>query len=305
MPTAPLQKSRYGGQAVIEGVMMRAPSHMAVAVRDPGGEILTSTHHFETALTGRIRDVPILRGMVALYETLTLGVRALTWSSLVAAGKPEERIDEGQVRTAVTFMVTVITTIFFIAPVLLTFWTGGLLGGEYREVLLEGFLRVLMLLGYIALVGRSPQVARVFAYHAAEHRTIHAYEHDRPLTPEHVRQFPNAHARCGTAFLLMVMVIAMIVFLFLGAPPLWLRLLSRVALVPVVAALAYEVLRLGPRFERTPVLSWIYRPNLWLQSFTTRDPDDGQIEVAIRALETALADERKPKPEHEREPQPT
>lgn len=291
-PTA--GKTRFGGQAVMEGVMMRAPSLMAVAVRAPDGRIVTMLHRFDTALTGRLRDVPVLRGVVALYETLALGVRALTWSSLVPAGKQDDRIEDSQINAAVAFMVTSITLIFFILPVLLTFWTGSFIAGEYAEVLLEGLLRVLMLLGYIALLGRSPQVARVFGYHAAEHRTIHAYEHDQPLTVDHVRQFPNAHARCGTAFLLMVMVLAMIVFLLLGAPPLWLRLVSRVVLVPVVAALAYEVLRLGPRFERTPVLGLIYRPNLWLQSFTTRDPDDAQIEVAIRSLETAIAADKRP-----------
>lgn len=280
--TSAPHRTRFGGQAVIEGVMMRAPAHMAVAVRAPDGRIVTMAHHFESAMTGRIRDVPILRGVVALYETLTLGVRALTWSSFVGAGREDERVDDAQVGSAVALMVAMVTTVFFVAPVLLTAWTGGLLGSEYAEVLLEGVLRVAMLLGYIALIGRSPQIQRVFAFHAAEHRTIHAYEHELPLTVENVRRFPNAHARCGTAFLLIVMVLAMLLFLALGAPPLWLRLLSRVALVPVVAALAYEILRLGPRFERTPVLGWIYRPNLWLQSFTTRDPDDEQIAVAIR-----------------------
>ncbi|MEX0749218.1 MAG: DUF1385 domain-containing protein [Dehalococcoidia bacterium] len=286
--------TRFGGQAVIEGVMMRAPTHMAVAVRAPDGRIVTMSRRFERAATGRVRDIPLLRGIVTLYETLTLGVHALTWSSLVAAGKEDERINDAQVASTVAFMVTMVTAVFFIAPVLLTAWTSGILGSEYAEVLFEGVLRVVMLLAYIALLGRSPQIARVFAYHAAEHRTIHAYEHDLPLTIENVRRFPNAHARCGTAFLLTVVVLAMILFLFLGAPPLWLRLLSRIALVPVVAALAYEVLRLGQRFERTPVLGLIYRPNLWLQSFTTRDPDDAQIEVAIQALDVAIANEVQP-----------
>jgi uncharacterized protein YqhQ len=280
-------RTRFGGQAVIEGVMMRAPSHMAVAVRAPEGDIATTAYRFEGAVSGRLRDVPVVRGIVALYETLTLGVRALTWSSLVAAGK-RERIDELSVGSAVALMVATVTVVFFIAPVLLTAWAGTFIGGEYAEVVAEGLVRVAMLLAYIAAIGRSPQIARVFAYHAAEHRTIHAYEAGCALTIENVRRFPNAHARCGTAFLLTVMLISMIVFLLLGAPPLAPRLLSRVALVPVVAALAYEVLRLGQRFERTPVVGLLYRPNLWLQSFTTRDPDDGQIEVAIRALKTAL-----------------
>lgn len=282
---------RLGGQAVIEGVMIRAPSRMAVAVRVPDGRIVTMTHHFEGALTGRLRDVPVLRGMVALYETLTLGVRALTWSSLAGAGKEDERVDDSQVASGVVLMVTIVTLVFFVAPVLLTAWAGALAGGEYGEVLLEGVVRLLLLLGYVALVGRSPQIQRVFAYHAAEHRAIHAHERGLPLTVENVRTFPNAHPRCGTAFLLIVMVLALLAFPLLGAPPFWLRLASRIVLVPFVAALAYEVLRLGARFERRRLVAAIYRPNLWLQSFTTRDPDDAQIEVAICALERVSGEE--------------
>jgi len=283
---------RFGGQAVMEGVMMRAPSRMAVAVRAPGGRIVTLSHSFESALAGRLRGVPVLRGIVALAETLTLGVRALTWSALVAAGREEEHVSDAQVRSAVAMMVAGVTAVFFVAPVLATAWLGRWIGGEYGEVLAEGVLRVAMLLGYVGLIGRSPQVAGVFAYHAAEHRTIHAYEDGAALTVEAARACPNAHARCGTAFLLTVMILAMLAFPLLGAPPLGIRLLSRVALVPVVAALAYEVLRMGQRFERTPIIGLVYRPNIWLQSLTTRDPGDAQIEVAIAALEQVLADER-------------
>jgi hypothetical protein len=139
------------------------------------------------------------------------------------------------------------------------------------------------------LIGRLPEIRRVFAYHGAEHRAIHAYEHGRQLTAAAVRDYPNEHPRCGTAFLLTVMVLALVLFIALGTPPIWLRLVERVVLIPAIAAVAYELLRLGQRYGDAPILSLIYRPNLWLQKLTTRDPDDGQIEVAITALQHAIA----------------
>jgi uncharacterized protein YqhQ len=157
------------------------------------------------------------------------------------------------------------------------------------ELIAEGVLRLGMLIGYIYLIGRVRDIQRVFAYHGAEHRTIHAYEHGRALMPANVREYPNAHPRCGTAFLLTVAVLSLIVFVALGTPPLWVRAVERVVLIPVIASIAYELLRLGQRFEDNAFVSALYRPNLWLQSLTTRDPDDTQIEVAIAALNAALA----------------
>jgi uncharacterized protein YqhQ len=167
-------------------------------------------------------------------------------------------------------------------------------------VIAEGVLRLAMLVGYIWLIGRMRDVRRVFAYHGAEHRTIHAYEHGRTLTAEHIREYPNAHPRCGTAFLLTVMVISLVAFVLLGTPPIWLRIAERVVLIPVIASLAYEVLRLGQRFEDSRIFAALYRPNIWLQSLTTRDPDDAQIEVAVAALERviALESEAMPPAEH-------
>lgn len=266
---------------------------MAVAARDPDGQIVTRTETLPTVVAGRLRRIPILRGMLVLYETLSLGARALNWSAAVAAGHPDARVTTPQVLRSMLTTVMLVAIVFFATPVLLTSWIANVTGGsEFIEVVLEGVLRLAMLVGYIWMLAQVPGVRRVFQYHGAEHRAIHAYEHGRPLTAETIRAYPNAHPRCGTAFLLTVMVIALFVFPALGTPPLLLRLIERVVLVPVIAAFAYEILRLGQRFGDAPVFGWIYAPNLWLQRLTTRDPDDGQIEVAIVALETALALDR-------------
>jgi uncharacterized protein YqhQ len=279
----------YGGQAVIEGVMIRGPRHMAVAVRAPGGEIETRHETLPGFMAGGLRRVPVIRGIIVLYETLALGIRALTWSSQVANGL-EQRGTPPAMMLTLAFTMSVAALIFFAGPVLLTGWIAEVIGGnEYIEVALEGLVRVAMLIGYIWLIGKLPEIRRVFAYHGAEHRAIHAYEEGRDLTPAAVREYPNAHPRCGTAFLLTVMILALILFIVLGTPPIWVRVIERLVLLPPIAAVAYELIRLGQRFGDAPLVGLIWRPNLWLQKLTTRDPDDAQIEVAIVALRYAIA----------------
>jgi uncharacterized protein YqhQ len=274
----------YGGQAVMEGVMIRGPRHMAVAVRAPDGNIVRRGETLGGVYTGAVRRIPIVRGMIVLYETLALGVRALTWSSQVAMGSDTEEVSKTQLFLSLALTLVFVAAIFFAGPVLLTSWISRVTGSGYVEVAAEGVLRLAMLVAYIWLIGRMKEIQRVFAYHGAEHRAIHAYEHGRELTPANVREYPNAHPRCGTAFLLTVMVISLVLFVLLGTPPIWLRLVERIVLIPIVAALAYEILRLGQRFGERGIFGLLYRPNLWLQGLTTRDPDDAQIEVAIAAL---------------------
>ncbi len=286
MPKTPY----YGGQAVIEGVMVRGPRTVAVAVRRPDGTVTVRAEALGGLYTGLFRRLPLIRGVVILWETLALGMRALSYSARVAAGEDESEASGAYVWG--TFVVTfvVAAAVFFAGPVLLTNWLQGVLGGT-GAVLVEGLVRLGLFLAYVWAIGLVPDVRRVFAYHAAEHRTIHAYEAGRPLQVEAIRPFPNAHPRCGTGFLLTVMVVALVVFTLLGAPPLWWRVLSRVVLLPVVASLSYEALRLGMLIERVPLLNWLLKPNLLLQSLTTRDPDDAQIEVAVAALQGVLAAE--------------
>jgi uncharacterized protein YqhQ len=287
MPKTPY----YGGQAVIEGVMVRGPHAMAVAVRRPDGTVVVKSEALGGLYTGLLRRTPLVRGVVVLWETLALGIRALGYSARVAAGEDESEVSGAYVWGTMAVAFVLVAAVFFAGPVFLTRWLEGTLGGT-GAVVLEGVLRLGLFLAYVWAIGLLPDIRRVFAYHAAEHRTIHAYEAGQPLRVEAIRPFPNAHPRCGTGFLLMVMVVAMVVFTLLGTPPLWWRVLSRVLLLPVIASLSYEVLRLGMLIERIPVLKWLLKPNLLLQSLTTRDPDDDQIEVALAALQGVLAAEK-------------
>jgi len=220
-----------------------------------------------------------------------LGMRALVFSSEVAAGMTEE--EEKEPSPAYIWVVLGITLvvaagIFFVAPLLLTGWLSSHMNGSL-VVLVEGVVRLLMLLGYIWAIGFVPDIRRVYAYHGAEHRTINAWEAGAPLEVESVRRFSNEHARCGTAFLLTVAVVSLAVFVLLGTPSWWWRIASRVLLIPAIAAVSYEIIRLSADFRRFRVVRWLSRPSLALQALTTRDPDDGQMEVAIRALREVLA----------------
>ena len=280
----------YGGQALIEGVMIRGLRAMAIAVRSPDGDIITRVDATESPAGADLRKVPLLRGVLTLYDSFTLGIKSLYWSARVAAGREDEPISKTEFSIAGVSLATA-ASVFIAGPVLLTGWIERAGGSGYAEILAEGTLRIALLLGYIWFIGRLPEVQRVFAYHGAEHRTIHAYEHGRPLTVDAVREFNNAHPRCGTAFLLTVGVLSFGVFAMLGTPPIAERILERVVLTPIIAAMAYEFLRASQAFETHPVLRRLQAPNLWLQRMTTRDPDDGQIEVAIAAMKTVLAAE--------------
>jgi uncharacterized protein YqhQ len=291
----------YGGQAVIEGVMVRGPRTMAVAVRRPDGTLALKSESLGGLYTGLLRRAPLIRGVVVLWETLALGMRALGYSAQVAAGEEEGELSGAYTWGTIAVTFVLVAAVFFAGPVLLTGWLEDSLGGT-GAVVVEGLLRLTLFLVYVWAIGLLPDVRRVFAYHAAEHRAIHAYEAGQPLRVEAVRPFPNAHPRCGTGFLLTVMVVALVVFTLLGSPPLWWRVLSRVALLPVIASLSYEAIRLGLLVEGVPGLNWLLRPNLLLQSLTTRDPDDDQIEVALAALQGVLAAEERAMAAEPRQP---
>jgi len=270
-----------GGQAVIEGVMMRSPRWTSTAVRAPDGAIAVFTEARPSPLVRRrwLR-LPVLRGVIALYDTLTIGVRSLLWSVGVAAGA-DRPLTAGQVGAAVAGGLVVAVGLFFVLPAALIRLMDRSLGNVSALNIAEGALRVATLVGYLAAVGRSAEMARVFAYHGAEHKAVNAYEHDAPLEPGAVQTFSRFHLRCGTSFVLIVMIVAVIVFSFLGRPPLLWRIALRVGAIPLVAGISYEVIRAGGRHR------WL-RPvmllGLWLQRLTTREPDDRQVEVATRAL---------------------
>jgi uncharacterized protein YqhQ len=218
-----------------------------------------------------------------------LGTRALLYSASVATGEEDEEISPASVWWMLVMVLLVAGGIFFAGPVFLTHWLEEHIGNHIAVIIAEGLIRLGVVLAYLSLIGLLPDVKRVFAYHGAEHKAIHAYEAGDPLTVQSVQKHSTAHPRCGTSFLLTVVVVSVIVFSLLGTPPLWLWVLTRIALIPLIAAIAYEIIRFGGAFQHNAIVSWIFKPNLWLQALTTRQPDDEQVAIAIEALEQAVA----------------
>ncbi len=284
-------KIYVGGQAVIEGVMMRGPKVMATAVRTPTGEIVVDVSE-PVSLQDRfpILKKPFLRGTIALYESLVLGMKSLGYSAK-AAGEEDEEMTNTEIAMTMVFSTVVAILLFLALPTYAAKWLVFTEDNHFMLNLMEGIIRLLLFLLYIWGISRTKDIARVFQYHGAEHKTIHAYEYDEELTVENVKKYTRIHPRCGTNFLMIVMVVSILVFAFLGWPSLWERIVSRVLLMPVVAGIAYEVIRLAGRTDSQFVHSMI-APGLWLQRITTNEPDDDQIEVAIRALEAVRPDEK-------------
>jgi len=284
----------YGGQAVIEGVMIRGPKTMAVACRRPDGDIATRQETLGSVYSGVLRQIPLIRGVIVLWETLALGMRALMWSSSVQLGEEEEEdVSSGPMWVMVVFSLLIVGGIFFAGPLLLADLLHGLLGSDLAVVAVEGLIRLGIIIGYMAGIGLMPDIRRVYQYHGAEHKSIHALEAGDPLEPEHVQRHPTSHVRCGTSFLLTVVVVSVFVFAAVGNPDLWLRVVSRIVLIPAIASIAYEMIRLGGAFESNPITKVLMWPNLALQSITTKPPDDEQVEVALRALTDMLAAEER------------
>ncbi len=289
----------YGGQAVIEGVMIRAPRHMAVAVRRPDGGIARHTEELTGFATGPLRQVPLVRGALVLWETLALGLRAINYSSRIALaeeGEPDEEEAEGGADAAVwgsmALGISFAIAIFFVGPVLFANFLESLGVARAGVVAIEAAVRLALFVAYIALIGLMPDIRRMFQYHGAEHMTIHAYEGARPLTVAAIRGLPKEHTRCGTSFLVVVIMIALAAFLvfdLLVDQGIAVRIASRVALLPPIAGVSYEILRFGARYESHALVRALFIPNILLQALTTRIPEDDQIEVAIAAFETATA----------------
>lgn len=296
MPPTPTPSPTYGGQALIEGVLMRGRWLSAMAARRPDGGLEVKVDPNGAWAAPRLRRIPVIRGVMVLGESMAKGMAAMQWSANVSLGAEEEKLTSGQMALVVASSLGVALLVFFASPVLLMrlleAWVPPLL-----LHLLEGLLRTGLLLGYLAWIGRMPEARRLFQYHGAEHKTIHAFEHQLPLTPQHIQPFSCAHPRCGTSFLLAVLVVSTLVFTLVGDLGLVERLLSRILLVPVVAGLAYEVLRLGAVYGDQPWARLIVVPGLWLQRFTTREPDDAQVDVAVTAFEALRsAEETTPPP---------
>lgn len=284
----------YGGQAVLEGVMMRGSRALAVAVRDPEGEIVTHVEPVNQLLyNGPISRIPFLRGLTMLWDALGLGMRSLMFSADVAMGEEEGASFSGPVAwgtMAVSFAFGI--GLFFVLPLLVVGFIDNWIESSLLSNLLEGLIRLLLFVGYVWLIGLIPDIKRVFAYHGAEHKTINAYEAGAELAPISVGRFTTLHPRCGTAFLLSVVVISILLFSLLGRPVLWLRILSRILLIPVVAGIAYEFIRFSARHLDKWWMRAIAAPNLAMQRLTTREPDLEMLEVAITAFNCMMAAEK-------------
>src|SRR3989441_13017870 len=285
-----------GGQAVLEGVMMRGPSNWAVAVRKPDGDIAEVHQSISSPMARhRIFRLPVIRGVIALGESLAIGFRALAISANYQAQAEGKEGEEGEVVTELTraqlifaFAIAIgfAVLLFKVSPALLTDWIGIKRTGWF--VIVEGAIRVTIFVLYLSLISLIPDLRRVFQYHAAEHKAINAYEAGEELEPEVVQRYSLIHPRCGTAFLLWVMVIAIFVFAFFGRPAWYWLIATRILLLPVIAGIAYELIRFAGKHSGNRVLMTLLAPGLWLQRLTTREPTLDQIEVSIRALRDVL-----------------
>ncbi|MFH1484157.1 MAG: DUF1385 domain-containing protein [Chloroflexota bacterium] len=280
----------YGGQALIEGVMIRGEKHVSIAVRRPRGDVHLLCQPLGRISVGRWGRAPLARGVVVLGETLALGMKALLYSAEVALEEGEEKAElpKGLAWGTVALSLGLGVGLFFLLPYFLAGLVKPALGSPILFNLVEGLLRLAILIGYLKVVGLFGDIRRVFAYHGAEHRVVNAYEAGVPLEIEQVKNYPTAHTRCGTGFLLVVVVISVLAFSLLGRPPLWLGVLGRLVLLPAIAAVSYELIRLGARHHSNPVVRALLWPGLRLQGLTTRPPDEGMVEVAIKALQGAL-----------------
>ncbi len=283
-------KIYIGGQAVIEGVMMRGPASIATAVREPSGEIMVKKEKL-VSIADRypVLKKPMIRGVVALIESLVIGLKALSFSAQ-AAGEEGEELSNKEIAMTMLFSLGLAILLFVVLPTYAAKYIHSAITDARLLNLFEGILRLTVFLVYIVGISLMKDIQRVFQYHGAEHKTIHAYEAGVPLTVDNVRGFSTLHPRCGTNFLLIVMVVSIIMFAFLGWPSLWERIVSRIILMPLVAGIAYEIIRFAGRSQAAWVRISIL-PGLWLQKLTTREPSDDQIEVAIQAFEAVRPSE--------------
>ncbi|MHB8945470.1 MAG: DUF1385 domain-containing protein [Bacillota bacterium] len=280
----------YGGQAVIEGVMMRGPEVMATAVRRSDGSIICQVEPaIPPSRKYKALGWPIIRGAVSLYDSVSLGLKALVFSTNQAAEGEGEKVTAGEMSLTMLLGLAIAIGLFIVAPTVLIGFTKRFLAGQPILLnLVEGAIRLVIFLAYLTAISRMQDIQRVFAYHGAEHKVILAYEAspDHRATVEAARPLPTLHPRCGTSFLLFVVVLSIFFFSFFGWPPLWERIALRLALLPVVAGLSYELIRASAR-SKSRLLTAAITPGLWLQRLTTRQPDDAQVEVAIAALKGA------------------
>jgi uncharacterized protein YqhQ len=279
----------YGGQALIEGVLMRGRDAIAVAFRHPDGHIVWASESLRSGPHAwRLARAPFVRGLVVLYETLVVGTRWLIRSANIQASADGVELGRGSIALMLGLTLALGVGVFFLLPLFIATVTTSNIQQDWVQHTVEGLVRVGIFLGYLALIARMPDIRRVFEYHGAEHMTIHALEAGNPLTTDNVRKYPTAHPRCGTEFLVVVIALSIFAFSLVGRQSVGVMVGSRILLIPVIAAVGYEILRFGARHRGNPIVKAIMAPGMLVQMITTKRPSDDQIEVAIVSMEQAL-----------------
>lgn len=296
-----MKKTSIGGQAVIEGVMMKGPEDIAIAVRKPDGEITLKKEKLKSNRKN-ISKIPIIRGMYAFVDSMVIGVKALSYSAeffeeeeVVKEKKKPSKLDDfmekNMIPIAVLVSIAFSVGLFILLPTLVVSFLGNAVRTPLLMNLVEGIVRIIIFLAYIALISRMKDIARVFEYHGAEHKSIFCYENGEELTVENVRKYKRLHPRCGTSFLFIVMIVSILLFSLFKWPNILVRLVTRIALLPIVAGISYEIIKWAGRSD-SKLVCIVSAPGLWLQKITTREPDDSQIEVAIEALKNVLVEDK-------------
>ena len=284
-----MPKFNYGGQALIEGVLMRGRDAIAVAFRHPEGHIVWASEALDSGPHAwKLAKAPFIRGLIVLYETLVVGTKWLIRSANIQASAEGVQLGKGSVALMLGITMTIAVAFFFLLPLFLASFTTQRVESDWIQHIVEGLIRVGLFLGYLALIARMPDIRRVFEYHGAEHMTIHALEHNDPLTVDEIRKYPTAHPRCGTEFLVVVILLSILLFGFLGRDNPVLMVGGRILLIPVIAAIGYEILRFGAKHRANPLVKALMAPGILVQMITTKQPSDDQIEVAIVSMEQAL-----------------
>jgi uncharacterized protein YqhQ len=279
----------YGGQALIEGVLMRGRDAIAVALRHPDGRIVYATERLDSGFHGTTwSKLPLIRGLVVLYETLIVGTRWLVRSANVQAEEQGIELGKGSIVLMLGLTLVAAVGIFFLLPLLIASVTTANVENGLVQHMVEGLIRVAIFLGYLVVISRAPDIRRVFQYHGAEHMTIHALEAGDPLTVDEVRKYPTAHQRCGTEFLVIVIILSIFAFSLVGRQTPIVMIASRILLIPVIAAVGYEILKYGARHRSNPLVKALLYPGLLVQMITTKQPSDDMIEVAIVSMAQAL-----------------
>ncbi len=292
------RKFNYGGQAVIEGVMIRGREALVTAVRRPNGEISVNSQTLSSIYKGRLRRTPLIRGIIVLIESMVLGIQSLMYSANVAVEEEVEEIPKKAIWLMIGTGVLLVVALFFLAPLFLTNLLKSHLHNGIAFNVVEGVIRLVIFIAYLKVVSLMKDIKRVFTYHGAEHKTVNAYEAGEPLEVGAIKPYSKAHVRCGTSFLFTVLIIAIVVFSLVGQHAVWLMVISRIILIPVIASIGYEITYFSARHTNNWLVKILLAPGLLMQSLTTGEPDDRQLEVAIAAMNRAIEIDRESEAAH-------